>query len=51
MVVQEIIQAGLRKGGGWVDYKWPHPTTGKVEDKTTFCLAENGIVVGCGIYK
>ncbi len=51
MVVQEIIQAGLRKGGGWVDYKWPHPTTGKGEDKTTFCLAENGIVIGCGIYK
>ena len=51
MIVQEIIQTGLRKGGGWVDYKWPHPTTGKVEDKTTFCLAENGIVIGCGIYK
>jgi cytochrome c len=51
MVVQEIIQAGLRKGGGWVDYKWPSPTTGKVEDKTTFCLAENGLVIGCGIYK
>jgi signal transduction histidine kinase len=51
MIVQEIIQAGLRKGGGWVDYKWPNPTNGKVEDKTTFCLAENGIVVGCGIYK
>ncbi len=51
MIVQEIIQAGLRKGGGWVDYKWPNPTTGKVEDKTTFCLAENGLVIGCGIYK
>jgi cytochrome c len=51
MIVQEIIQASLRKGGGWADYKWPNPTNGKVEDKTTFCLAESGIIVGCGIYK
>jgi len=51
MIVQELIQAGSRKGGGWVDYKWPNPTNGKIEDKTTFCLAEGGIVVGCGIYK
>jgi cytochrome c len=51
MIVQELIQTGQRKGGGWVDYKWPNPTNGKVEDKTTYCLAENGIVVGCGIYK
>lgn len=51
MIVQEIIKAGSKKGGGWVDYKWPNPTNGKVEDKTTFCLAENDIIVGCGIYK
>ena len=51
MIVQDLIQCGLRKGGAWTDYKWPNPTTGKVEDKTTFCLAENGIVIACGIYK
>ncbi len=51
MIVQDLIQTGQRKGGGWTDYKWPNPTTGKVEEKTTFCLAEAGIVVGCGIYK
>jgi len=51
MIVQELIKAGQRKGGGWVDYKWPNPTNGKIEDKTTFCLSEGDIVIGCGTYK
>lgn len=49
--IQEIIQVAGRKDGGWVDYKFPNPTNGKVEDKTSFCMADNGIVIGCGIYK
>jgi cytochrome c len=51
MIVQELVKTGQLKGGGWVDYKWPNPTNGKVEEKTTFCLTENGITIGCGIYK
>jgi len=51
LFIQEIIQVAQRKGGGWVDYKFPNPANGKVEDKTSFCLAENGVVIGCGIYK
>lgn len=51
MLIQEIIQIGQRKGGGWVDYKWPSPTTGKIENKSSYCLAEGDIVLGCGIAK
>jgi len=50
-LVREMVKVGRQKGGGWVDYKWPNPTTGKVEDKSTFSLAEGDLVVGCGIYK
>jgi signal transduction histidine kinase len=50
-LVREMVQAGQRKGGGWVDYKWPNPTNNKVEDKSTFSLAEGNLIVGCGIYK
>jgi cytochrome c len=50
-IIQEIIRAGQKKGGGWIDYKWPNPTTGKVEEKTSFCMAEGDITMGCGIYK
>ena len=51
MLIQEIIQVAQRKGGGWVDYKWPSPVTGKVENKSSYCLAEGGIVLGCGVSK
>jgi signal transduction histidine kinase len=49
--VQEIIKAGQKKGGGWADMKVENPDTRKVEHKTSFCLAEGDMVVGCGIYK
>lgn len=49
--VKENIAVAQKKGGGWSDYKRMHPETRKIEEKTSFCLAEGGIVVGCGIYK
>jgi signal transduction histidine kinase len=50
-LVREMVKAGQQKGGGWVDYKWPNPTNNRVEDKSTFSLAEGNLIVGCGIYK
>jgi hypothetical protein len=49
--IKEAIAVAQKKGGGWADYKRMNPETRKIEDKTSFCLAEAGIVVGCGIYK
>ena len=49
--IQEIIKVAQKKGGGWADMKVPNPATGKVENKTSFCLAEGDVIVGCGIYK
>ena len=49
--VKENIAVGQKKGGGWSDYKRMNPDTRKIEHKTSFCLVENGILVGCGIYK
>lgn len=49
--VQEIVKTGQKKGGGWADMKVENPDTHKVEQKTSFCLAEGELVVGCGIYK
>jgi signal transduction histidine kinase len=50
-LVREMVKVGQQKGGGWVDYKWPNPTNNKIESKSTYCLAEGGIVVGCGYFK
>ena len=49
--IKENIAIAQKKGGGWSDYKRMHPETRKIEEKTSFCLAEGGIVVGCGVYK
>jgi hypothetical protein len=49
--IKEALAVAQKKGGGWADYKRMNPETRKIEDKTSFCLAEAGIVVGCGIYK
>ncbi len=49
--IKDLLAVGQKKGGGWSDYKRMNPDTRKIEQKTSFCLADNGIVVGCGIYK
>jgi signal transduction histidine kinase len=49
--IQAIIAGGQKKRGDWVDYKYENPVSHKVEAKTSYCLAEGGVIVGCGIYK
>ncbi len=41
------------KGGGWVDYEWPHPQTKKIESKTSYVrkLANYDGFVGVGVYR
>jgi cytochrome c len=45
-----IITTG--PGTGWVDYKWPHPLTHKIQDKSAYIekLGDKHFV-GVGIYK
>lgn len=49
-----IIDAGKGPGGaGWTDYEWVHPTTKKLEPKSTYSMKAVGFdgVVGVGIYR
>lgn len=51
-IVPAMIAAAA-KGGGWVDYDWPHPVTKKIEAKSTFAQkppSGDGFV-GVGIYR
>lgn len=50
--IKEMIQVAA-KGGGWVDYSWPHPETKKMEDKTSYVkrLPGSDLLVGVGAYK
>ncbi|MEY2839977.1 MAG: hypothetical protein RJB60_2276, partial [Pseudomonadota bacterium] len=39
-------------GGGWVDYAFTNPQTGKVDMKTSYVLpVSNELIIGCGVYK
>jgi signal transduction histidine kinase len=46
-----IDTASSHPAGGWVDYKYKNPATGKVEAKTTFVMKVGDVVLAAGIYK
>jgi signal transduction histidine kinase len=51
-LIKDILAAGMSKEGkGWVDYKWPNPSTGKIDSKRTYVERVEDVLIGCGIYK
>ena len=48
---KEFLSVSQKKNGGWVDYKRLNPETKKIEEKTSYVLAGDGLLIGCGIYK
>jgi len=49
--IKEILDLANSKGEGWVDYKWPNPTTKKVEAKSSYVKKVGDVIVGVGVYK
>jgi len=47
----ELVQMGIEHGSGWVDYKWPNPTTKKIQTKSAYVIKVNDKVCGTGYYK
>jgi cytochrome c len=50
-IFQEQRKLALEKGSGWVDYKWPNPLSGRIENKSTYLEKAGDIIIMCGIYK
>ncbi|HJV00592.1 MAG TPA: cache domain-containing protein [Burkholderiaceae bacterium] len=51
-MIKDILAIGMSKAGkGWVDYKWPNPSTGKLDAKRTYVERVDDVIIGCGIYK
>jgi cytochrome c len=48
---KEIVELAKSKGQGWVDYKYKNPVSGKVEDKVSFVLASQDVILVAGVYK
>lgn len=52
MLIQELINIAKDKGEGWFDYKWSHPQTKKIADKTSYVKKINdNLLIGSGFYK
>lgn len=49
--IQEMLDVAKKDGEGWVDYKWPNPTTKKVEGKSSYIRKVGDVIIGVGIYK
>jgi cytochrome c len=51
LVIKDIVDGAKTKGSGWSDYKWTNPVSKKIEDKSTYYMMADGMVIGCGVYK
>jgi len=49
-IVQDMIAAVAKEDHAEVDYSWPNPVTGSVENKHTFLRKVGGLLVGVGYY-
>lgn len=52
LLIKELRDTAV-KGGGWVEYDWPHPQSKKIESKVTYTrkLANYEGFVGVGVYR
>jgi signal transduction histidine kinase len=51
MIIRELINVAQNRGKGWVDYKYPNPTTNQNEFKTSYLEFYEGAIIGSGVYK
>lgn len=49
--IKDMVDGALKTGSGWSDYKWAHPETKKIYEKSSYFQRTGDYVVGCGIYK
>jgi methyl-accepting chemotaxis protein len=49
-VVRAIVALG-QAGGGWLDYHYRHPASGRLLPKTSFVQRHEGVSFLCGVYK
>jgi cytochrome c len=47
----EIVKTGFEQGRRWVDFKWPGPTTKRIQPRSAYVIRTNDAVCGFGYYK
>lgn len=51
LLIRDMIEIANTKGAGWIDYKWPNPTTNAIESKSSYVEKMGDYVVGVGVYR
>ena len=51
LLIQGMLDIARTEGSGWYDYKWPNPTTNKIEDKSSYVEKMGDYMVGVGVYR
>jgi signal transduction histidine kinase len=46
-----MVAIAKSTGAGWVDYKWVHPITKHIMQKSAYLERVDEIIIGCGCYK
>lgn len=49
LFIREYINIAQTKGKGWVDYKWPNPTTGAIGKRIAYVERVDEYVIGCAV--
>lgn len=49
--MKDMIETAKNHGHGWVDYKWNHPITNELKEKTSFVQRVGNLALVCGAYK
>lgn len=49
--IKDMIEGARENGSGWSNYKWPNPLTNKIEDKSSYFVKYDDVILGCGTYK
>ena len=47
----DAIVAQAEHGPGWVEYDFTNPVLGKVQAKMSYVCKQDGVYLGCGVYK
>ena len=48
--VKELVDAAKQKPSGWIEYVMKNPTSGKLENKTAYWEAHDGLIFKAGTY-
>lgn len=51
MIMKEQLLAAKGKNAGWVNYKWPHPLTKEMTQKSMYNEIVDDVMFASGVYK